>query len=173
MPSVGKDGLGHVSPGLLLYWELSPRPLSGRNSWSACRACRIWFGNSDFVAFVLNNEIHWFCRRHSRKSPGKQKQYPENCHWIDWIKPQGRVSLGLLQRGVFCYYGILANYHGCMLLLVVEWRWLSRFPAKMTLVHAAHNFVLRNLVLVVVFVLESKALTDRITPPLNARLFHK
>ena len=126
-----------------------------------------------FVAFVLNNEIHWFCRRHSRKSPGKQKQYPENCHWIDWIKPQGRVSLGLLQRGVFCYYGILANDHGCMLLLVVEWRWLSRFPAKMTLVHAAHNFVLRNLVLVVLFVLESKALTDRITPPLNARLFVK
>ena len=31
-------------PRPLADWELSPRPLSGRNSWSACRACQIWLG---------------------------------------------------------------------------------------------------------------------------------
>ena len=60
----------------------------------------------------MNNEIHSSCRSRDRKRPGiaEEKNQPArkklfaggrlNYHWVDWIKSPGRVSLGLLQRGV-------------------------------------------------------------------------
>ena len=60
----------------------------------------------------MNNEIHSSCRSRDRKRPGiaEEKNQPArkklfaggrlNYHWVDWIKSLGRVSLGLLQRGV-------------------------------------------------------------------------
>ena len=47
--------------------------------------------------------------------------------------------------------------------LVVEWGGLPRFPAKMTLVHSRATWYWENLELVVVLVLESKALYYKIT----------
>ena len=51
----------------------------------------------------------------------------------------------------YVWYDILAKP-------MVEWRWLLRFPSKMTLVHARTTQYWENLVLVVVLFSESKAL---------------
>ena len=57
-----------------------------------------------------------------------------NYHWVNWIKPLGRVSLGLLQRGVIKVYDAARKYAWSRMIRFDTRESVILWPSSITLV---------------------------------------